>query len=185
MEHALAKYRRLDSQKIVETVQVLQRRIEGRFPGSGLGRIVAELLRVAEETVARTQWIQRPQLLLRCPPRKIRQYSLWHLRFLLFRLARNRHRRSPTRAGKRCASRTPQRHRSCVEHTPALTPTSFEIVLSHCWRWSPTRGTGKDGQRSRIEPSVLPRRDVERRTQCVLGGKRPIRITGSYRGFRC
>ncbi len=66
MEHALAKYRRLDSQRIIETVQVLHRRIEGRFPGSGLGRIVAELLRVAEETVARTQWIQRPQLLLRC-----------------------------------------------------------------------------------------------------------------------
>src|ERR1043166_5053309 len=66
MEPTLAKYRRLDSQKIVETVQALQRRIEGRFPGSGLGRIVAELLHVAEETVARTQWIQKPHLLLRC-----------------------------------------------------------------------------------------------------------------------
>ena len=66
MEPTLAKYLRLDSQKIVETVQALQRRIEGRFPGSGLGRIVAELLHVAEETVARTQWIQKPHLLLRC-----------------------------------------------------------------------------------------------------------------------
>src|SRR6185295_1094605 len=66
MEETLAKYRRLDSPKIVETIQILQRRIEGRFPGSGLGTVVAELLRVAEETVARTQWIQRPHLLLRC-----------------------------------------------------------------------------------------------------------------------
>ena len=55
MEPTLAKYRRLDSPKIVETVRILQRRIEGRFPGSGLGTVVAELLRVAEETVARTQ----------------------------------------------------------------------------------------------------------------------------------
>src|SRR5436309_15453591 len=66
MEPTLAKYRRLDPQKIVETVQALRRRIEGRFPGSGLGRIVAELLRVAQETVARTEWIQKPHLLLRC-----------------------------------------------------------------------------------------------------------------------
>ena len=66
MEVTFAKYRRLDSQKIVETVQTLQRRIEGRFPGSGLGRIAAELLSVAQETIARTHWIQKPHLLLRC-----------------------------------------------------------------------------------------------------------------------
>lgn len=65
MNH-VAKYRRLDSQKIVETVRVLQRRIEGRFPDSGLGRIAAELLSVAEETVTRAQWIQKPHLPLRC-----------------------------------------------------------------------------------------------------------------------
>jgi len=66
MEETVAKYRRLDSQKIVETVQTLQRRIEGRFPGSGLGRIAAELLSVAQETIARIHWIQKPHLLLRC-----------------------------------------------------------------------------------------------------------------------
>lgn len=66
MEETLAKFRRLDSQRIVETVQVLQRRIEGRFPDSGLGRVVTELLRVAEETIARAHWIQKPHLLLRC-----------------------------------------------------------------------------------------------------------------------
>jgi hypothetical protein len=65
MDATVANYRRLDSQKIIETVQTLQRRIESRFPGSGLGKVVAELLEVSQETVARTQWIQKPHLPLR------------------------------------------------------------------------------------------------------------------------
>lgn len=65
MEQPVSKYRLLDPQRIVETVHTLQGRIEGRFPGSGLGNVVAELRRVAEETVARTQWIQKPHLPLR------------------------------------------------------------------------------------------------------------------------
>src|SRR5439155_25774365 len=35
------------------------------FPGSGLSKVVAELQSVAEETMARTRWIQSPHLLLR------------------------------------------------------------------------------------------------------------------------
>src|ERR1019366_7489522 len=58
--------RRLEAEKIIETVKVLHERIEERFPGSGLGKVVAELQEVAEETVARTRWIQKPHLLLRC-----------------------------------------------------------------------------------------------------------------------
>jgi hypothetical protein len=65
MHESVAKYRRLDSQKIVETVRALQARVEDRFPGSGLGKLVAELLRVAEETITRTEWIQKPHLPLR------------------------------------------------------------------------------------------------------------------------
>lgn len=65
MEETFANFRRLDPDKIVETIKALQRRIERRFPGSGLGKVVAEMLGVAEETVARTQWIQKPQVLLR------------------------------------------------------------------------------------------------------------------------
>jgi hypothetical protein len=60
-----AKYRRLDPDKIIETVNALQHRIENRFPGSGLGKVVDELRRVAGETIARTAWIQRPQVFLR------------------------------------------------------------------------------------------------------------------------
>ena len=65
MDETVANYRWLDSKKIIETVQALQRRIESRFPGSGLGKVVTELLQVAQETVARTQWIQKPHLPLR------------------------------------------------------------------------------------------------------------------------
>ncbi len=59
------KFRRLDADHIVSTVEVLQQRIEARFPDAGLGRVVAELLQVARETVARTEWIQRPHLPIR------------------------------------------------------------------------------------------------------------------------
>ena len=66
MEDASSNYRRLDPQKIIETVEALKNRIERRFPGSGLSKVVAELLRVSQETVTRTEWIQKPHLLLRC-----------------------------------------------------------------------------------------------------------------------
>ncbi|HEY5912932.1 MAG TPA: hypothetical protein VJA21_20260 [Verrucomicrobiae bacterium] len=65
MDETFAKFRRLDPQKIIETVQSLHGRIEERFPGSGLGTVIFELLGVAEEAVKRTRWIQRPHLLLR------------------------------------------------------------------------------------------------------------------------
>lgn len=65
MPSSPAKYRQLDSREIVETVRVLHGRIEMRFPGSGLGKVVSELLHVAEENVTRTQWIQQPRLALR------------------------------------------------------------------------------------------------------------------------
>jgi hypothetical protein len=65
MDETVAKYRRLDSQEIINTVKALHVRIERRFPESGLGKISAELLRVADENVVRVQWIQKPNFLLR------------------------------------------------------------------------------------------------------------------------
>src|SRR5262245_26212965 len=65
MEEALSIYRRLDAREIIKTVQTLQMRIELRFPGCGLGKVVAELRRVAEETIGRTEWIQKPHYPLR------------------------------------------------------------------------------------------------------------------------
>ena len=66
MKSSSSTFRRLEADKIIETVKALHGRIEERFPGSGLGKVVAELLQVAEETVGRTRWIQQPHLLLRC-----------------------------------------------------------------------------------------------------------------------
>jgi hypothetical protein len=66
MEPSSARFRRLEAEKIIETVKALHARIEERFPGSGLGKVIAELQQVAEETLARTRWIQKPHLLLRC-----------------------------------------------------------------------------------------------------------------------
>lgn len=65
MADSVAKYRRLDPDKILETVQQLGERIRKRFPDSGLSNVVAELQQVAQETVARTLWIQSPHLPLR------------------------------------------------------------------------------------------------------------------------
>lgn len=60
-----ATFRQLDAGKIIETVKTLRDRIEERFPGSGLGKVVAELQEVAEETVTRTTWIHKAHLPLR------------------------------------------------------------------------------------------------------------------------
>jgi hypothetical protein len=66
MKSTSARFRRLEADKIIETVKALHDRIEERFPESGLGKVIGELLQVAEETVGRTRWIQKPHLLLRC-----------------------------------------------------------------------------------------------------------------------
>ena len=66
MGKSVAKYRRIDPSRIVETVRALQVRVESRFPDSGLSKVVTELLKIADETVARTEWIQKPQIILRC-----------------------------------------------------------------------------------------------------------------------
>lgn len=58
-------YRQLDSEEIIETIGRLHERIERRFPGSGLGKVVGELLQVSEETAERARWIQEPHLPLR------------------------------------------------------------------------------------------------------------------------
>ena len=59
-------YRHLNAPKIVETIATLQRRIAERFPESGLSKLSSEVHTVAQETVNRLQWIQRPHLPLRC-----------------------------------------------------------------------------------------------------------------------
>jgi hypothetical protein len=58
-------YRRIDPQEIVRTLERLAQRVEERFPGSSLSRVVAELLVVAQEATQRAQRNRRPILALR------------------------------------------------------------------------------------------------------------------------
>ena len=58
-------YRSLDSEKIVDTIDLLRRRIEERFPESGLGKVCRELLTIARESQERSAWIARPHKALR------------------------------------------------------------------------------------------------------------------------
>lgn len=58
-------YRSLDSEKIVATIGTLGKRIDERFPESGLGKVCRELLAVAAESQERSAWIARPHRSLR------------------------------------------------------------------------------------------------------------------------
>ncbi|MDQ6829354.1 MAG: hypothetical protein M3081_10855 [Gemmatimonadota bacterium] len=53
-------YRHVDPARIVETVQRLRARIAERFPDSGLGKVTAELLGLAEHATARSAKMARP-----------------------------------------------------------------------------------------------------------------------------
>lgn len=57
--------RALRKEKLVETAQKLQDRIEERFPGSGLGKLAGEIVDVTKEAVERAERIRRPNLWLR------------------------------------------------------------------------------------------------------------------------
>lgn len=58
-------YRHLNAERIVETIAVLQGRIDARFPGSGLGRVCRELAQIAAKARERAAWIARPIIPLR------------------------------------------------------------------------------------------------------------------------
>ncbi len=58
-------YRSLDPVRVVETADTLRRRIETRFPDSGLSRVAAELAAVATEAADRARWLARPHWPLR------------------------------------------------------------------------------------------------------------------------
>lgn len=70
-------YRRLDSQRIIETSRRLRSRIAERFPESGLSRIAAELETIAQQTAKRTARIQRPNWLLRLVALALTGVMVW------------------------------------------------------------------------------------------------------------
>ena len=59
-------YRSLNSEKILDTIETLNKRIDERFPGSGLGKVCCELRTIAVESQRRSAWIAKPQRFLRC-----------------------------------------------------------------------------------------------------------------------
>lgn len=58
-------YRALDSNKIVSTLEHLQRRVSERFPGSSLTKVCAELTQIAQENAGRAAMLARPRFGLR------------------------------------------------------------------------------------------------------------------------
>jgi hypothetical protein len=62
---ATPKYRTLDAQRIIQSLDILVRRIEERFPGAGLASVCRDLVALATETATAAQYINRPHLFLR------------------------------------------------------------------------------------------------------------------------
>jgi hypothetical protein len=58
-------YRSLDAERIVTTARTLVRRVEERFPGSGLSRVAGEVLAVAEQAAETSRWLGRPNVPIR------------------------------------------------------------------------------------------------------------------------
>ncbi|MCA9035117.1 MAG: hypothetical protein KDA91_08305 [Planctomycetaceae bacterium] len=58
-------YRTLDTDQTIATLQTLSRRIEERFPDSGLGKVCQEICRLASETRGRIEWMSKPHGLVR------------------------------------------------------------------------------------------------------------------------
>jgi hypothetical protein len=58
-------YVQLQAPRIVETAELLERRIGERFPGSGLLRVAGELVATAREAAARSERIRKPNIFLR------------------------------------------------------------------------------------------------------------------------
>jgi hypothetical protein len=57
--------RRIKDDKLLETVERIQKRIADRFPGSGLSQVAAELVQVTRESVDRAKEIRRPNYWIR------------------------------------------------------------------------------------------------------------------------
>jgi hypothetical protein len=60
-----ASFRRLDADRIVETAQLLSRRIRERFPNAGLAGVAEDLADVARGAAAAVREVQRPSTSLR------------------------------------------------------------------------------------------------------------------------
>lgn len=58
-------YKSLDSPKLIQRAQLLQKRIDERFPESGIRNVCRELVEFAQESDARADQIMKPEILVR------------------------------------------------------------------------------------------------------------------------
>ncbi len=77
-------YRKLDSKKIVETLEILRQRISERFPGAGLENVCVDLIAIARQTEARAAAIAKPDLLIRAIVLAIMVSGSWLLGWLVW-----------------------------------------------------------------------------------------------------
>jgi hypothetical protein len=56
---------RIDHDQVHSTIERLGKRIEARFPGSGLSSVCVQLLAISERSRATTQWIEKPNTIVR------------------------------------------------------------------------------------------------------------------------
>lgn len=56
---------RLEPEKIIDTISLLEKRIDDRFPDSGLKNVCHNFLQIAKESKQNIDWISRPNLTLR------------------------------------------------------------------------------------------------------------------------
>lgn len=78
--------RQLDSGHLVQTAETLVRRVEERFPESGLFRVASELHAVAREAAQVAAWLGRPLYLLRVGVSVVVLLMLWGIFIGLTRL---------------------------------------------------------------------------------------------------
>jgi hypothetical protein len=59
------RYRQIDREHVMLTIERLRNRINERFPDSGLGRVAAELINIAQETSSLSAYFARPNWAIR------------------------------------------------------------------------------------------------------------------------
>ena len=69
-------YRTLNSEKTVDTISLLGKRIHERFPTAGLHKVCIELLNIAQESKTRAAWIAQPNLAIRAGVMAIIAFTL-------------------------------------------------------------------------------------------------------------
>ncbi len=58
-------YRSLDVVKVIGTISVLKKRVQDRFPNSGLASVCTDLKNLADDSRTKIEWISKPNIWIR------------------------------------------------------------------------------------------------------------------------